>query len=524
MSVFDEKSPDFKNLPKEFQSMVRFVNRGRDTLKGLTPSEEASQSPEDLKRNLKTSKEIIERQFRLIEKFVSLPTDAAIVLAIVESGGKKFAWLLHNGRRRKVNYPDKVRLVPGMLVEVSSQTAQIIDEAKIANFGPIAKVSKLTGSGNCEVNYNSETKSVLCGAFGPNGIGLSLKIGDRIVLDQLGIIILANLGQEENRFKFKTEPKITWDDIVGLDNVKEQLVEIIELPYTHAGLFRHHNKKPVKGVLLYGPPGNGKSMLLEASASAMVGLHGRKVLESGYIHVKAAELLEELVGRGEKNIKYIFEQGEAHFEKYGYPAIIAIEEPDAVFIKRGTGKSSDVERSMVDAFLAEMNYTHSVVMLATNRPDILDPALLRDKRIDRKIYVGRPNEAASAKIIEMNLKGAPLEEDTGQLAKYAASEIFSGRFALYEITRKSGGVMKLCMQHIINGGMAANVAEEAKSISFKRDVASNTKSSTGRPELTKAIEIIFEGNAHLDHLDEIRDFVRDFKDDVEYIKPLRQVR
>lgn len=324
---------------------------------------------------------------------------------------------------------------------------------------------------------------------------------------------------------FQFDFQIGADDIIGLDEAKEKLREIIELPYTRPDLFKYHNKKQIKGALLHGPHGNGKSMLLEASAFASAKIHGKEALGSGFIYIKGAELLEGIVGDGEKNIKRIFEQGEEHFEKYGYPALIAIEEPDAVFIKRGTGKSSDVERSMVDAMLAEMNHTRSIILMATNRMDILDPAFIRAKRIDEKIYIGRPTREAAAKIIELNLNGAPLEGSAKELAKYAAEEFFSAQKALFEIKRKSTGeTMPLTLGHIIYGAMAANVAEKATSITFRRDVKNNTKTPTGKKEILEAVNAIFEENFHLDHVDEIRDFVRDFKDDIADIRTLKQAR
>lgn len=523
MSVFDKDSEEYKNLPKEFKNMVGFLSKSKSAIDKLLS--EAGKDPAELIKQLAVNKEIIGRQFALIEKFVELPRDVAIVSGIEEKDGKKFVWILQNGKHRKVNHPDGKNLLSGTLVEISSQTAQIISETKIPAFGAVAKVAKLSDENTCEVNFNGGMKVVLRGIFGPKSANCFVKPGDRVVLDSSASIILANLGEEENKFRFKQELKTTWDDVVGLDEAKEKLKEIIELPYTHPDLFKHHNKKQIHGALLHGPHGNGKSMLLEASALASAKIHGPEALASGFIYIKCAELLEGIVGDGEKAIKRFFEQGEDHFEKHKYPALIAIEEPDAVFIKRGTGKSSDVERSMVDAMLAEMNHTRSIILMATNRMDILDPAFIRAKRIDEKIYVGRPNREAAAKIIEINLKGAPLEGSAKELAEYAAGEFFSTEKALFEIKRKSTGeTIQLLLGHIIYGAMAANVAEKATSISFRRDVKNNTKSLTGKKELSEAIDATFEENMHLDHMDEIRDFVRDFKEDIADIKPLRQLK
>lgn len=526
MGVFDEESEEFKSLDPRFKKLVKFVNNSKTKLdKIAAKTSEKTESQEELKKSLVASKEIVEHQFKLIEQFVSLPTDAAVVSGIEEKGGKKFVWILQNGRRRKVNFPEKNNPMPGMLVEVSSQTAQIIDEAKIPAFGSIAKVSKILNEETCEVVFGSETKVVLRGTFGPKSGNSSLEIGDRVVLDQADIIILDNLGKGENQFKLRYEAKITWDDIVGQEEAKEKLIEMIELPYTHTELFKRHNKKQAKGALLLGPPGNGKTMLTEASATALAKIHGEKALDSGFMLLNAPDILEDLVGIGEKNLRRMFEAGEDHFEKHGYPAIIAIEEPDAVFIKRGTGKSSDVERSMVTTLLTQMNRTRSIVLMATNRPDILDQALVRAKRLRDKIYVGGPDKKSAAKLMAISLKDAPLDGTPEDLSEFAADEIFSEKRAIYEIRRKSKGEpMKFSFANLVSYADVADIADKATSITFRRDTKNNSATSTGKAELVSAIDEAMEEKLRVDHKDAVLEIIRSLGDDYAGIKELRQAR
>lgn len=505
----DEEGEEFKNLPKEFKTFVKFLNRGKENAK-----------------NTGESKEIIERQFKLIEQFVSLPTDIAIVSEIAEKDNKKFVWILHAGRFRKVNFPENVGVAPGMLVEVSSKTLQIIDGAGTKLPGVVAKAIKILDDNFCEVDYQGKPLIVNRGILAKSVLGASLlEPGQRVVLDASAQIVIGNLGKDENQFKLRYEAKITWEDIVGQEKAKDKLIEMIELPYTHAASFKRHNKKQAKGALILGPPGNGKSMLAEASATAMSKIHGEKALDSAFMLLNAPDILEDLVSIGEKNLRRMFEAGEDHFEKHKYPAIIAIEEPDAVFIKRGTGKSSDVERSMVTTLLTQMNKTRSIVIMMTNRPDVLDPALVRAKRLRDKIYVGGPDQKSAAKLMAISLKDTPIAGKLEELAEFAASEIFSEKRAIYEILRKSKAEpLKFSFANLVSYADVADIADKATSITFQRDVKNNLETSTGKEELVSAIDESMEEKLRLDHKDAVMEAIRSLGDDYAGIKELRQGR
>jgi transitional endoplasmic reticulum ATPase len=195
-------------------------------------------------------------------------------------------------------------------------------------------------------------------------------------------------------------PKLKWNDIGGLMDVKQSLIEAVEWPLKNPQVFVRMGIRPPKGVLLYGPPGCGKTMLAKAVAS-----------ESGanFIYVKASELLSMWVGESEKHVRDIFRRA-----KQVAPAIIFFDEIDSLTPRRGAGTDSHVTERVVSQMLAEMSGLEEmrdvIVLAATNRPDILDPALLRPGRFDRHILVPTPDRGARLDVLKIHTKEMPLDE------------------------------------------------------------------------------------------------------------------
>lgn len=201
-------------------------------------------------------------------------------------------------------------------------------------------------------------------------------------MDPSGLVVVRDLGKDTQRFSLNQPSTVTWDDIGGLVDAKQQMLEAVELPWKHPDLYAHYGKKPLRGVLLYGPPGCGKTMLGAAAASSLARTHGKDQIESGYLYVKGPEILDPFVGVTEATIRELFERGRAHEKAHGYPATLFIDEADAILGKRGGNgpNSSIIDHTVVAQFLSEMDgldKNGTIVILATNRADILDPAVTR---------------------------------------------------------------------------------------------------------------------------------------------------
>jgi transitional endoplasmic reticulum ATPase len=195
-------------------------------------------------------------------------------------------------------------------------------------------------------------------------------------------------------------PNVKWEEIGGLEGPKQELMETVEWPLRYAGLYRHMNAIPPKGILLYGPPGTGKTLLAKAVASES---------QANFISVKGPEFLSKWVGESEKAVRETFRKA-----RQAAPCVIFLDEIDSIAPVRGTSSDSGVSERVISQILTEMDgleALHNVVVIAaTNRPDIIDPALLRPGRFDRLVYIPPPDPEARKEILRIHTRGKPLAD------------------------------------------------------------------------------------------------------------------
>ena len=204
-----------------------------------------------------------------------------------------------------------------------------------------------------------------------------------------------------------------WADIGGQDDAKRELIRAIQWPVLYPELFLLFKRKRSRGVLLYGPPGCGKTLLGKAVVRLLAALYHRKADDGGFKYVKGHQLLDQYLGNSEKAVKTLFDEARRWREQRGYPAVLFFDEADALFKRRASG-SAESGFTLVPALLAEMDGmddSGAFVMLATNRPDALDIAITRPGRIDRRIRITRPDRAAAETIFRIHLEGVFLDED-----------------------------------------------------------------------------------------------------------------
>ena len=205
------------------------------------------------------------------------------------------------------------------------------------------------------------------------------------------------------------KPNVKWDDIGALEEAKQELKEAVEWPLKYAKVFEHMNARPPKGILLYGPPGTGKTMLAKAVATES---------EANFIAVKGPEFLNKWVGESEKAVRETFRKA-----RQASPCVIFMDEIDSITPQRGTGSDSNVTERVISQMLTEMDgleaLNNVVVIAATNRPDIMDPALLRPGRFDKSIFIGPPDKESREKIFKIHTANKPLDDDVdiGALAE-----------------------------------------------------------------------------------------------------------
>jgi proteasome ATPase len=420
----------------------------------------------------------------------------------------------------EVRAPVDVAVEPGDSALISTETMQIVETMKNRGNGELAPVRQVIDDRFIEVESQGGSRVIFSGKFSGK-----VEKGDRIVLDNTSTVAVNNLGKEDTRFRFTANTQICWDDIGGLEAAKLEMVEAVELPYNNPEIYARYKKKMIKGVLLYGPPGCGKTMLGKATATALTGMYEHA--DSGFMYIKGPEILNRFVGTSEETIRQIFQQARNHKEEHGYPAVIFIDEADAILSKRGSGVSSDVEKTIVPMFLTEMDGlddSGALVILATNRSDILDPAVIRDGRVDRKIKITRPTPESTATIFELNLRDKPFSngDSVEDMALLGSNELFKPERVLYTIETKQG-TQDFNLGHIVNGGMIVSIVDQATSFAMRRDLASKSEHfGMTSKDLISAIDGVEQQNRDLNHSDDLADYVEDFRDDVINIRRPRQ--
>ena len=437
------------------------------------------------------------------------------------------ATIVDGGRVVEVAIPKGLELCVGDDVLVVGKTMTIVEIAPPKIGGKISYVRRVIDAQYSEVDCDSAVVVVSNGKFD------NIEKGDRVVLNSSGHVIVYNMGKEDSAFNVESEINVTWDQIGGLVEAKRQMIEAVELPHRHPEIFKFYHKKPTKGILLYGPPGCGKTLLGKAIANSLASIYAGKEgakQSTGFIYVKGPEILDKFVGVSEATIRQIFQRAKKHKETFGYPAVVFIDEADAIFRKRGSGVSSDVESTIVPTVLTEMDGMEdsgALVILATNRPDILDPALVRAGRIDRKIKIERPTPESTVEIFMLNLKHVPLSNGftVEDLAKLGSEQLFSDERVLYEIKTKTRGKFVFTLGDVVNGGMIANIVDQATSIALRRDLeVGGEPQGLKKEDLIAAVDSEESQNRDLNHTDELNEFTHDFKDDLVEVTRLRQAR
>jgi proteasome-associated ATPase len=329
-------------------------------------------------------------------------------------------------------------------------------------------------------------------------IGSRLRSGDSVLLDPRAALLIEKLPRPEvEQLVLEEVPDIAYSDVGGLDSQIEQIMDAVELPFVHQALFAQYRLPAPKGILLYGPPGCGKTLIAKAVANSLAKkvaeVSGDKQAKSYFLNIKGPELLNKYVGETERQIRLVFERAREKSEE-GWPVIVFFDEMDSLFRTRGTGISSDMESTIVPQLLAEIDGVETlknvIVIGASNREDLIDPAILRPGRLDVKIKIERPNEEAAMQIFGRYLTSdLPLDHSEiesiggGDPEKTVRLMIESTVAEMYredeenqflEVTYQNGDKEIMYFKDFSSGAMIENIVRRAKKLAIKRLIATGT--------------------------------------------------
>ena len=441
---------------------------------------------ERLSGTLREAKEQIESLRDDIERLTTTPNTYGVVL--LRNDDESFD-VLSTGRKFRVTVGpdvDQAQVVAG--AEVTLNEAMVIIGVRSPDtVGDIGTIRELLDDGIRVVVTTRADEDAVC-TLSDGLRGTRLRVGDRVRIDARSALVLEVLGRPDvDELLLEVVPDVTYDDIGGLDRQIAEIADAVELPFLHADLFAEHRLPAPKGILLYGPPGCGKTLIAKAVANSLAKKVAAAIGEdkgrSYFVNIKGPELLNKYVGETERQIRLVFERAREKSEE-GWPVIVFFDEMDSMFRTRGTGVSSDMESTVVPQLLAEIDGVEGlenvIVIGATNREDLIDPAILRPGRLDVKIRIDRPDAVAARQVFLRYLnEEIPIGdgESIDEMVDAAVDEMYRtdelNRFL--EVTYANGDKEVLYFKDFASGAMIENIVRRAKKSAIKRVIAGGAR-------------------------------------------------
>ena len=501
----DDLREQFRVLEEEVASLRR---RLQDAPKRVRTLEErlletkgqltqAASQNEKLTYTLREARDHIASLREEVEKLTQPPAAYGTFLgqnddgtADVFSGGRKVRVSLHPDiNARELTRGSEVVLNESLNVVLArspERTGEVVTFKELLNDGHRAMV----------VGRADEEQVVEIGA---DLLGVKLRSGDSVLLDARASMLLEKLPRPDvEELVLEEVPDVSYEDVGGLDSQIEQIMDAVELPFLHHELFAEHKLPAPKGILLYGPPGCGKTLIAKAVANSLAKkvaeVSGDEHARSYFLNIKGPELLNKYVGETERQIRLVFERAREKSEE-GWPVIVFFDEMDSLFRTRGTGISSDMESTIVPQLLAEIDGVETlknvIVIGASNREDLIDPAILRPGRLDVKIKIERPDENSAGQIIARyltsdlpldaaeidSLGGGDPEKTVRVMIEQTVVEMYRADEAnqFLEVTYQNGDKEIMYFKDFSSGAMIENIVRRAKKLAIKRFLRTNER-------------------------------------------------
>jgi proteasome-associated ATPase len=435
-----------------------------------------------------------------VDRLTKPPSGFGIFLSADEDGA---ADVFTSGRKMRVNVSPAVdieSLRPGQEVVLNESLTVVIAQG-YETVGEVVMLKEVLEGGDRALVISHADEERVARLAEPLR-QTTLRGGDSLLLEPRSGYVYERIPKAEvEELILEEVPDITYSDIGGLSSQIEQIRDAIELPYLHADLFKEHQLRPPKGVLLYGPPGCGKTLIAKAVANSLAKQVAARTAQLGretegksfFLNIKGPELLNKYVGETERHIRLVFQRAREKASE-GMPVIVFFDEMDSIFRTRGSGVSSDVENTIVPQLLSEIDGVEGlenvIVIGASNREDMIDPAILRPGRLDVKIKIERPDAEAARDIFskyvlttlplhpdDMAEHGQSLEATVEAMIQRVVERMYSeseeNRFL--EVTYANGDKEVLYFRDFNSGAMIQNIVDRAKKMAIKEFLETGQK-------------------------------------------------
>src|SRR6516164_5797299 len=543
----EEKAPEYGGFSSEPATPLEVLER---IIASLPPGNPARRELIDLRSSVAEQEEMISEARHTIEKLdeviKKVTSPANRIGTFLGTPNKETAQIVVGGSDYYCNVDPRIsitKLKKGTRVLVN-EAYVIVGDLGYDLSGPVTKITEVLGNDRLRVGTEHGVQSIVL-QRSQDLMKATLKAGDEVRVDSNYRVAIELLSQSKTEeYYLDAVPELPWDKVGGQQPALNAIKDAIELPLLHADLFAKFQHQTPKGFLLHGPPGCGKTLIGKATAYNLTRQLKEKTgenMQQFFMHIKGPEILNMWVGESERMVREIFATAREK-RKEGYLPFLFIDEAESILGTRRASRYSNILSTLVPMFCSEMDGIDSlndvVIILASNRADLIDPAILRPGRIDRKIKVNRPDKEGTREIYRIYLTdnlpydgvlakeadglGASIERLIERFVDWQFTRCDENKFL--EVTLRSGRKETLYRSDLMSGAIIASIVERAKAMAIKRAIATQQEEGIREMDLQLAFDAEYAENDIFPTTDITEDWLKLIDYDPENVVKIAPVR